>query len=239
MANSLIPQELEDLIQEYLTDGVLTEKERQVVLKKAESLGLDRDEIDLYLDAQVQKIDIAIDSAVRKQRGKTCPYCGGSVPQLADKCPHCGETISVEASDELQEILENLEDALVDMKAGRDTQESKARVERYIRKAKLYYSNNPKIERLLPEIEVEISLAEQRAAQLKKEEKLEARKQTAGKIVSNMWFWTGLSLIVGVLLLIYSFGKDGGLVTVSLIFIGVSFVLLHFLLKKKGDNKND
>ena len=67
MANNLIPEELNALIQEYLTDGVLTDKERSVILNKAEKMGLDRDEIDLYLDAQVQKIDQQTD-AVRKQK---------------------------------------------------------------------------------------------------------------------------------------------------------------------------
>lgn len=41
-------------IQEYLTDGVLTPKEREVILKKAEKMRLDRDEIDLYLDCNQQ-----------------------------------------------------------------------------------------------------------------------------------------------------------------------------------------
>ena len=67
MAKQLIPEELDALIKEYLTDGVLTDKERQVILKKAVGMGLDRDEIDLYLDAQVQKIDQATDAAARKQ----------------------------------------------------------------------------------------------------------------------------------------------------------------------------
>ena len=57
MAKQLIPEELQALIDQYLTDGVLTEKERAVILKKGEGMGLDRDEIDLYLDAEVQKID--------------------------------------------------------------------------------------------------------------------------------------------------------------------------------------
>lgn len=57
MAKKLIPEEIEALIQQYLTDGVLTDKERQVILRKTEGMGLDRDEIDLYLDAEVQKID--------------------------------------------------------------------------------------------------------------------------------------------------------------------------------------
>ena len=124
MANNLIPEELNALIQQYLTDGVLTDKERQVILNKAEKMGIDRDEIDLYLDAEVQKIDQQTDAAVRKQKGKTCPFCGGSVPQLTDKCPHCGENITPEASSELQEIVDNLEEALVDFKSGNDIAKS-------------------------------------------------------------------------------------------------------------------
>ena len=147
MANNLIPEELNALIQEYLTDGVFTDKERQVILNKAEKLGLDRDEIDLYLDAQVQKIDQQTDAAVRKQKGKTCPYCGASIPQLTDKCPHCGEYITAEANQELQEIFDNLEEALVDLKSGKDIAKNKATVERYARKAKMYYGSNPKIQK--------------------------------------------------------------------------------------------
>lgn len=48
----MIPKELDDLIQEYLTDGIITPKERKVLLNKAASLGLNVDEIDLYIDAQ-------------------------------------------------------------------------------------------------------------------------------------------------------------------------------------------
>ena len=163
MAKQLIPEELNALIQEYLTDGVLTDKERAVILKKAEGMGLDRDEIDLYLDAQVQKIDQATDAAVRKQKGKTCPYCGGSVPLLTDKCPHCGENITVEASAELQSILDNLEEALIDLKSGKDIKRSKAKVEGFVRKANLYYSNNPKIKLLLEQIKSETLKAEKLA----------------------------------------------------------------------------
>jgi hypothetical protein len=164
MAKQLIPEELDQLIQEYLTDGVLTDKERQVILRKAEGMGLDRDEIDLYLDAQVQKIDQATDAAARRQKGKTCPYCGGSIPQLADKCPHCGENITAEASNELQEIFDNLEDALVNLKSAKDIHTSKATVERYARKAKMYYGSNPKVQKLLEEIEMETVNAEKKAA---------------------------------------------------------------------------
>ena len=171
MANNLIPEELDALIQQYLTDGVLTDKERKVILNKADRMGLDRDEIDLYLDAEIQKIDQTTDAAVRKQKGKVCPYCGASIPLLADKCPACDRFITPEASKELQEILDNLEGALVNMKSLQDNdfrrnwekeqwQRKKATVERYSRQAKLYYSNNPKIKILLEEVEKEMKETE-------------------------------------------------------------------------------
>lgn len=199
MANNLIPEELNALIQQYLTDGVLTAKERQVILNKAEKMGIDRDEIDLYLDAEVQKIDQQTDAAVRKQKGKTCPFCGGSVPQLTDKCPHCGENITPEASSELQEIVDNLEEALVDFKSGNDIAKSKATVERFMRKAKLYYGNNPKIQKLLEEVGMESLEAENVA-------KANARKNTFVKILTYNWKITAaviLAVLIGIFMLFH------------------------------------
>ena len=194
MTNNLIPEELNALIQEYLTDGVLTDKERQVILNKAEKMGLDHDEIDLYLDAQVQKIDQQTDAAMRKQKGKTCPYCGGSVPLLTDKCPHCGENITPEASKELQDIFDNLEDALVDYKSGKNVAKSKAKVERFMRKAKMYYGNNPKIQRLLEEVEMESVKAEKKANSAVRNEKLTTILVVFGLILLILFcFYFGLN----------------------------------------------
>lgn len=204
MANNLIPEELNALIQQYLTDGVLTDKERQVILNKAEKMGLDRDEIGLYLDAEVQKIDQQTDAAVRKQKGKTCPFCGGSVPQLADKCPHCGENITPEASKELQEIFDNLEEALVDFKSGKDIAKSKATVERFMRKAKMYYGNNPKIQKLLEEVEMESAKAEKVA-------KANARKNTFVTILTYNWKITAaviLAVLIGIFMLFHESDED-------------------------------
>lgn len=154
-----IPQELDDLIKEYLTDGIISAKERQVLLNKAQALGLNVDEVDLYIDAQQQKADQAVAAAVNKRRGKTCPYCGSSIPELTDKCPNCGGNITPEASKELEEIIEHLESALVNFKSGEDVDKSKAEVERYARQARMYYGNNPKIQRLLEEVEAESEAA--------------------------------------------------------------------------------
>lgn len=202
MAKNLIPEELQALIDQYLTDGVLTDKERAVILKKAEGMGIDRDEIDLYLDAEVQKIDQATDAAARRQKGKTCPYCGGSIPQLADKCPHCGENITAEASNELQEIFDNLEDALVNLKSAKDIHTSKATVERYARKAKMYFGNNPKVQKLLEEIEIETANAEKNAKSLERKQTIVNiltynKKLTAAVIVVLfILLWWGTSTIL-------------------------------------------
>ena len=158
-----IPQELDELIKEYLTDGIISAKERQVLLNKAQALGLNVDEVDLYIDAQQQKADQAVAAAVNKRRGKTCPFCGSSIPELTDKCPNCGGNITPEASKELAEIIEHLESALVNFKSGEDIDKSKAEVERYARQARMYYGNNPKIQRLLDEVEAESTEAEAEA----------------------------------------------------------------------------
>ena len=195
MANNLIPEELQALIDQYLTDGVLTDKERTVILKKAEGMGLDRDEIDLYLDAEVQKIDQATDAAVRRQKGKSCPHCGAYVSQLTDKCPECGQYITPEATKELEEILDNLEEALVNMKARKDVERSKATVERYARKARMYYSNHPKIKILLAEVETEVVETESKI-------KSEKRKEAVTSLLKNKWFWFSIPIIIGVILVL-------------------------------------
>lgn len=202
MAKHLIPEELDALIQQYLTDGVLTDKERQVILKKAEGLGLDRDEIDLYLDAEIQKVDQATDVAARRQKGKQCPYCGGSIPQLTDKCPHCGENITPDASKELQEIFDNLEDALVNLKSGKDIHASKATVERYVRKAKMYYGSNPKVQKLLEEVEIETINAEKNAKSL-------ARKNTMVNLITANWKVTAVIAIALIAAIIWGFNAIG------------------------------
>ena len=166
--NGAIPQELDDLIKEYLSDGIISPKERQVLLNKAQTLGLNLDEVDLYIDAQQQKADQSVAAIMNQRKGNTCPYCGAPIPLLADKCPSCGQFITPESSKDLEEIFNHLEDALVKFKSCDNTAENQANVERYIRKAKMYYSNNPKIKLLLQEVENEIEDANEREEESKR-----------------------------------------------------------------------
>lgn len=148
----IVPEELDNLIQEYLSDGIISDKERKVLLNKAQALGLNIDEVDLYIDAQQQKADQSVAAAVSKRRGKTCPFCGESIPELTDKCPYCGKNITPEASEELEDLIDNLQYYL-ERYQGRPTAGRKAEIESYIRKAKMYYGNNPKVQYLVEETE--------------------------------------------------------------------------------------
>jgi hypothetical protein len=49
-------EELEQLIEIALTDGVLTDKKKEVIFKKAQTLGVDIDELEMVLDARVYKM---------------------------------------------------------------------------------------------------------------------------------------------------------------------------------------
>ena len=188
MAN--YPQELEDLIQEYLTDGIITEKERRVLLNKARDLGLNVDEVDLYIDAQEQKIEQANRAAAAKVKGRTCPYCGSAIPQLTDKCSCCGQSVTVQADKELEDIVNHLEDALVEFKSGNDFDKNKANVERHIRKAEMYYGNNPKIKILLDQVREESMLASKKA-------KSKQRMYFIGKILTyNKWLTAGVIIVI-------------------------------------------
>ena len=68
-------EQLEKLIDYALADGELTEKEKQVLFKKAESMGVDLDEFEMVLDARL----------FEKQKGR--PASNGGVAQLGEHLP--------------------------------------------------------------------------------------------------------------------------------------------------------
>ena len=114
MAN--YPKELLDLLEEYLTDGYIDDAERQVLCNKAHSMGIDPMEFNLYIKSQEQKIEFAKKEALNKEKGRLCPYCQQPLPMLADTCPHCNQAVTVEASKEVEELINQLENALENLK---------------------------------------------------------------------------------------------------------------------------
>ena len=65
-------EQLEQLIKSVIADGVITEKERAVLHKKAAAEGVDEDEIDVYVDGLIAQME-----PVTKQNKTTSFYgCG-------------------------------------------------------------------------------------------------------------------------------------------------------------------
>lgn len=110
-------EKLEALIEAALTDGVLTAKEKQVLYKKAQTLGVDVDEFEMVLNSRLAKIEKeeqkqAEAKAPKKgYRGKLrkCPNCEANIGALETKCPYCGhEFVKVEANSLTKELADKL-----------------------------------------------------------------------------------------------------------------------------------
>lgn len=90
-------KELEAVIEAALADGVLTDKERAVLHKKAQQEGIDPDELDVVIEGRLAKMKREEDwlrptpPATEKQGNIVkCPNCGEPVPGGAAVCPACG-----------------------------------------------------------------------------------------------------------------------------------------------------
>ena len=120
-------EQIDKLIEMALMDGELTEKEKQILFKKAESLGLDLDEFEMVLDAklfekkQASKSNNTTASAapVSDKLGdvKKCPGCGAITESFSTKCSDCGtEFRNINASQNITKFF----DKLNELEAGRE-----------------------------------------------------------------------------------------------------------------------
>ena len=110
-------EKIEALISAALADGVLTEKEKQVLFKKAQSEGIDLDEFEMVLDARLIELEKAEKEKAEKSAPKStkygdvrkCPVCGALVPALAGSCPECGYEFSgIEVSKSAKVLADKL-----------------------------------------------------------------------------------------------------------------------------------
>lgn len=95
-------ERIEGLIKAALADGMLTEKEKQVLFKRAQEQGIDLDEFEMVLDARLVELQKEEKEKAAKSAPKSnkfgdvrkCPACGALIPSLAGACPDCGYEIS-------------------------------------------------------------------------------------------------------------------------------------------------
>jgi len=104
--------EIEKLIDLALADGQITEKERNVILKKATELGVDADEVEMVLDGRLHQIQANQVNTAKEKIGniKTCPACGASVKAMVVSCSECGhEFHNKKANKSISDLIFKLE----------------------------------------------------------------------------------------------------------------------------------
>lgn len=90
-------EKMETLINAALADGVLIEKEKQILIKRAQEQGIDLDEFEMVLDARLIELQKAEKSAPKSTKFgdvRKCPVCGTLLPSVAAVCPDCGYEMS-------------------------------------------------------------------------------------------------------------------------------------------------
>ena len=111
-------EQIENLINLALADGELTEKEKQILFKKAEAAGIDLDEFEMVLDAKLfekqQTVKAAAPSVAAPKSDKLgdvkkCPACGAMVGAFKGICSDCGHEFSnIEATNSSQKLYQEL-----------------------------------------------------------------------------------------------------------------------------------
>ena len=118
-------QELEQLLNAVLADGVITEKERRVLHDKARLEGISADEIDVIADGRLvqlqreHKTPPPINPPQQRSRTQNfgivrkCPSCGSEIPAGWMRCESCGHAISgVGFNSSVQQLSDRVNDAI-------------------------------------------------------------------------------------------------------------------------------
>lgn len=120
---------LENLVKAALADGVLTEKEKQVLFKRAQALGVDLDEFEMVLEARLyERQQAGMRANVNAIAAKTqqlapkstkcgdvrkCPACGAMIGTFLMACPDCGhEFVGVGANSFVESFAKGLREAI-------------------------------------------------------------------------------------------------------------------------------
>lgn len=92
-------QDIEKLLDIAKEKGSITEKQREIILNKAQQLGEDVSEVEFILEDIPLKKDMV-------EKTKRCPHCGNMMAGNELKCPDCGyEFQNIEANKSIKELF--------------------------------------------------------------------------------------------------------------------------------------
>ena len=111
-------EQIEKLINIALSDGTITEKEKQILYRKAQAAGIDLDEFEMVLDARLLEVQKARKEQAHKTNPESnklgdvrkCPHCGAVIGSFQMLCPDCGyEFSNVGPNKYVKKLSEDLE----------------------------------------------------------------------------------------------------------------------------------
>lgn len=107
--NTVYDSRIEKLIEAAVSDGVLTDQEKRVLINNANDYGYDLDEFEMYVNAKLFEAQQRLKATAQKTNKvgivKKCPNCGATVDTAAVKCPECGYNFGgVEANSSSQRL---------------------------------------------------------------------------------------------------------------------------------------
>lgn len=218
--------ELEGLIDAALADGELTEKEKQILFKKAQAMGVDLDEFEMVLDARLVKYkkaeaEKAASSAPKSNKlgdVKKCPACGAMVQSYQGVCPECGYAFEgVDANSSVKELS-----SLLQREADQGKMEKiidnypipmeKAALLAFVTwlrpqstddKNPLSKTYNKKYAECINKIRVSFSTDKELQSFIAyyQEDEKKIKKQNIIKLtLKNKWFWIGIGILIILLL---------------------------------------
>lgn len=101
--------ELEKLIEYALADGYISDKDREVLFKKAQQQGFDTDELEMILEGKLYEQN------KRKPQPNKCPGCGEILKGLSKVCPSCDYVLDVSSKENVETLdvsLKKLDNSL-------------------------------------------------------------------------------------------------------------------------------
>ena len=118
-------EKIKEMIRMAAEDGVITDKEKALIIKKAKDLGEDVDMVELAIEGEIGQLKK--EASKIESKGEKCPNCGSIIPPGLAVCPSCGFALTSKKANQtalkLQQDLARLDkrnsDDIVEKKANR------------------------------------------------------------------------------------------------------------------------
>ena len=111
--------DIEKLITIAKESGEVTEKQKEIILRKAEKLGEDVDEVEMLLES-IRPNQVIKEPIKAPEKRMKCPNCGAIISGFSLSCPECGFVFQQETSSENRTALETLSKSLQNTKGPKE-----------------------------------------------------------------------------------------------------------------------